>query len=527
MNAEIKEKLETLLKGRTYWNKYGFDVWISLIIIMIVLLTITYLNLLNYIQPLRADWENQRCKPNIMPFAGIINPDDNKDAFDYTMNNFEQCSKSTLNKVTNTAFEPMHYHFSMMSMINNINHDMINGVGALVQNVRLAFTAVMKKAFNVIFTAMVPFMRLSENINNLGQKIMAIFTTSLYTLFGSYSLLKTTFLIMDNAFMRVLGITVAIIIGLWLFPWTWGAAAAGCVFMVALLAFIIPTRIFMNDVLNLSSHSNPGVPGKPACFTGDTKIKLKNGTVKDIKDIEVGEILCDSAIITSTFKLSSKGQDMYDYNNIRVSGKHRVFDEEIGWVAIQNHPKSTEITDFREPYLYCLNTNTKVLNINNVIFLDWDDLDEMNLIDIRVMCVGNGLIPKKFEKDDIHKYLDCGLTEETLIELEDGRSVSIKDIEVNDILRFGEWVQGIVKIKGDDIFYMKHFEAENLKGSGNILINDAELGVMNTSYLKGGDNISEKYIYNLLTDTGFYHVNGIRLSDYNSGLDQYLHYAWN
>ena len=526
MDNNIKDKLKSLLKGRTYWNKYGFDVWIVLIIIMSFILINIYLNIL-YIQPLRADWENQRCKPNIMPFAGIINPDKNETPFNYTLNNFEKCSKSTLDEVTSKAFEPVNYHFSIMSTIQEINHDMIDGVGALVQNVRLAFSTIFKKIFNILLTAMIPFMKLSENINNLSQKIIAIFTTAMYTIFGSYSLLKTTFLVMDNGFMRVLEIIVAIIVGLWLFPWTWGAAAAGCVFMAALLAFIIPTRIFMNDVLNLSSHSNPSVPPKPACFTGDTIIKLRNGGIKEMKDIQVGDVLFDGAIVTSTFKLSSTGQDMYYFNNIRVSGKHRVFDEETVWFPIQNHPKSTEINYFREPYLYCLNTDTKLLNINNIIFLDWDDLDEMSLIDIRVMCVSNGIIPKKFEKNDIHQYLDCGLAEDTLIELDDGRSVCIKDIEVNDILRFGEWVQGIVKIKADDIFYMKHFETVDIKGSGNVLINDAELGVINTSYLTGGDNISEKYVYNLLTDTGYYHVNGIRISDYNSGLDQYLHYAWN
>ena len=34
----------------------------------------------------------------------------------------------------------------------------------------------------------------------------------------------------------------------------------------------------------------------------------------------------------------------------------------------------------------------------------------------------------------IHTYLEGGLHEDTLIELEDGRSAKIKDVEVNDIL---------------------------------------------------------------------------------------------
>ena len=42
------------------------------------------------------------------------------------------------------------------------------------------------------------------------------------------------------------------------------------------------------------------------------------------------------------------------------------------------------------------------------------------------------IFPENFSKNDIHKYLDAGFDENTTIELDDGRSILIKDIEVND-----------------------------------------------------------------------------------------------
>ena len=36
-----------------------------------------------------------------------------------------------------------------------------------------------------------------------------------------------------------------------------------------------------------------------------------------------------------------------------------------------------------------------------------------------------------FDKNDIHKYIDSGLHGDTLVELEDGRSIKIKDIQMH------------------------------------------------------------------------------------------------
>ena len=52
---------------------------------------------------------------------------------------------------------------------------------------------------------------------------------------------------------------------------------------------------------------------------------------------------------------------------------------------------------------------------------------------------------------DIHKYLESGIDGNTLIELENGHSVKLKNIKINDQLYFGERVLGIGKIETKDI----------------------------------------------------------------------------
>lgn len=525
----VTEKIEKIYKKITYFSKYGFDVWISIMIVLIFLILVSYFNIINHIQPIRKNWVTERCKPEVMPFAGIINPSNSKSTsgLEFTQKNFVDCQQNVLDEITGEILSPFNNQLGLLGVIQMINSTAINDVRGIISVIRDKIGEISKTAFAIIAMGTIPVQKTTTNISDMSSKTMGILSALLNVVFGTYDLIVTSFLMMDKGLIRGLEILAGMIAAAWIMPWTWGVAAAGVVFMCAVLVFVVPTHIFMNDILNVSTGSTPGVPGKPACFTGDTKIKMRDGSIKEIKDIEVNDVLIDNSTVTSTLKLSSKDQEMYQLFDMRISGKHRIFDEEVGWISIDNHPQNILIEDFREPYLYCLNTNTKILNINNHIFLDWDDLDELNLMDIRVMCVNNGLIPKKFERDDIHKYLDCGLVGETMIELEDGQSVFIKDVEVNDVLRFGEQVQGIVKTKADDMFYLRDFKNENLKGSGNVSINDPEIGVINTSYLTSGTPIYPDYIYNLITDTGFYHVNGVRIGDYNSGLDQFLHYSWN
>ena len=39
---------------------------------------------MNNLDPIKADWVNQRCTPGVIPFAGLINPPkDGTSAFDY------------------------------------------------------------------------------------------------------------------------------------------------------------------------------------------------------------------------------------------------------------------------------------------------------------------------------------------------------------------------------------------------------------------------------------------------------------
>ena len=136
---------------------------------------------------------------------------------------------------------------------------------------------------------------------------------------------------------------------------------------------------------------------------------------------------------------------------------------------------------------------------------------------------------ENFKTSDIHKYLESGFKEDTLIELENGNSICIKDVEVNDILKFGERVIGTVEIDSRDIKTFKHIiNNKNIYGGANLQIYKFDLGIFNNTLdddiFSIKDEKHEKYdkLYHLLTDKNSLTIDGIIFYDYNGAIDSFL-----
>jgi hypothetical protein len=259
------------------------------------------------------------------------------------------------------------------------------------------------------------------------------------------------------------------------------------------------------------------------CFDEGTIIKLQDGNEKRISEIKIGDILLDNSTVTTWMELSIYGQDIYNLNDVIVTGSHRVLHEEKGFIEVRDHENSFQINDYRSSTTYCLNTDSKKIIIKGMIFTDWDDLDEMDIISLLTIC--NKDLSIKFTKPDIHKYLNCGFTQNALIELEYGKAISIKDVEVNDILRFGERVLGKIILDATNIHHIKtcSFDGKIIQGSSNLQTSDNDLGNIYLFDLDGDFVKHKKYLYHLITDTGKFSVNGIYFKDYyNSGLENFM-----
>jgi hypothetical protein len=244
---------------------------------------------------------------------------------------------------------------------------------------------------------------------------------------------------------------------------------------------------------------------------------MNDGTLKKIINIEVGDILINNNIVKGKIKVVSKGSKMFILNNILVSDSH-IVKYNNKWIPVYKHPKAIKYENYNDDYLYCLNTKNKVIQINNskfteftefTEFTDWDEIydDKLNKV------INNNIIPIN-SINDIHKYLDCGFTSSTKIELKNGKIVNINKIKPNDILKDGEIVYGIVEIDGLDI--VENF-IYNL-GKNNYI----EGYLTNLSVDKKKLLNKNNKLYHLLTDKKTFKIGNYTLSDYNYAIDRFL-----
>lgn len=201
---------------------------------------------------------------------------------------------------------------------------------------------------------------------------------------------------------------------------------------------------------------------------------------------------------------------MYLLDNIIVSNSH-IIKHTNSWIPVSKHPNSVKCEYYNEPYLYCLNTTSKTIKINNQVFTDWDEIYDDSLDKI----LNNTIIPIN-KREEIHKYLDLGFAKSTSVGLIDGTYKKIDKVLINDVLKNGEIVYGIVEIDGSDI-------------TKNVLYNLGENSFekvkeynLDLHIYKQDINADNLKLYHLLTDKKTFQLGNIIISDYNAAIDRFL-----
>ena len=515
-------KITKMYDNLSYLDQYGNSVILIILITFILFLLIAYSFIMINITPIRNNWTAERCKPYVIPFAGLINAPEGTSMSDYTQDNFTHCMQNVTSSLAENAVSPLSFITNSLTMVANIIQSSINAIREMVNKVRSSIQSVTEAVMGRLLNFIVPLQQIVIKIKDMLMKTQGVFTGILYTLFGSYFTLKSLLGAIAELVIKILiGLAVAIAI-LWLIPFTWGAAAAGTGVFAIIAAFMAYLLIFMKEVLHVQVGLT--IP-KLKCFDKNTVIKLKDGSEKKIIDICLGDILANDGVVTAKFKVETKGSQMYLLNNVIVSDTHKVLYGDT-FIKVSQHPFARKLAFYDEKYLYCLNTSKKEILINDIIFSDWDEINPKE-----IQSLENEI---KHEKDDllIHKYLDSGFISSTKIKLKNGETKEISKVEINDILENGEIVYGIVEIDGKkmDNQYVYYLGNNNIiEGAPNLVfydnnkINttlDLNLYVSN-NYKKLRNNFDSK-LYHLLTNKETFVVNGIKFKDYNASIDIFL-----
>jgi len=177
----------------TYYELFNQDIWITIIVFIIVFFIAAYFFIKSTIRSYKAEWENNKCNPVLMPFASIINPDlANGEDFAYVLDNFKDCldmlnaeSAKKMTKPINDIRENLGTFYGNLYGVANTTYAYLVSLFNLMLHFARLF---LEKILNFTLHTQLVFI----TINDFFAKIVSILTVIYYTLqllIGAYRLI--------------------------------------------------------------------------------------------------------------------------------------------------------------------------------------------------------------------------------------------------------------------------------------------------------------------------------------------------
>jgi hypothetical protein len=538
----MKEKINKIFKELTYNDLNGGSIFISALLIIIFVGLTTYFFIQINLKLLQENWPRNRCNPLLMPFAGLIMPQSDQSALEYSQENFTYCSTSILRKLANLATRPLQLMEESILKMQNLLLEAVFAIIRLINLLKEYLADLLKSIFNKFQNILIAQTKASLLIGDIMNRSNGMLTNQFYLAVQIWNTFGSAMNTMWFNIMTFFSILFAILYGiapiimkmgaaaavLLLIPFGFGVIPAGIInftsillakvtfYSIVALIVICLLTIWIGPVINIVFRTNtPGLfPGDPTmfwrkagmCFAKNTIIPTLHKGNTPIQHITPGTILADNSKVTATMILDSTGQPIFLLDNTIVTGSHRVL-YKTNWIHVEDHPDAISLPPLNDP-IYCFNTTNKHIKLHNTIYADWDDEEGRDLITLNNACGHTISEPLVFE--NIHKYLEVGFHPDMKLRMKDGTYKNLENIQLGEILEYGDIVTGCVMIQGDVPLY---YHDSGIIGTSNIKLDNVPI----KPYMGSTDRL-----YHLLTNTGTIRSQNHVFPDYNAGLDRYF-----
>jgi len=238
--------------------------------------------------------------------------------------NFTYCVQNMQTGLMGYLLQPLTYVTSSMSNTLGGFSGQINSVRGMFDKVRTFITSTIQSVFGVFLNLVIEFQKITISINDLIGKIIGTMVSLMYILSGSITTMNSTWNGPPGQMIRALG----------------------------------------------------------KCFHPETSVKLKNGTIKAMKDIDLGDILENGSIVESVMKIDNKQNPIPLYvikgegvnkEDIYVTGSHLVLNNDTKQFIKTEDYFNAKLSDKKTEWFSCLITSDHKIQIGNEVFWDWED----------------------------------------------------------------------------------------------------------------------------------------------------------
>jgi hypothetical protein len=236
--------------------------------------------------------------------------------------NFVYCVQNMQTSFMGYLLQPLTYVTTMLASLGGDITESINDARGMFDYVRNSISGIVQSVFGVFLNLVIEFQKITIGIKDLVGKMIGVMTTLMYMMDGSVKTMQSAW------------------------------------------------------------NGPPGqmVTSLGHCFDPETKLKLKNGSVVKMKDINLGDVLEDGSEVVATMQINNTtDEDVYrlknaghDDEDIYVTGSHLIYDNG-NFISVREHPEAILEKTRELKWFSCLITNTHKIKIGKEIFWDWED----------------------------------------------------------------------------------------------------------------------------------------------------------
>lgn len=216
MNTPLTKAVNKLYEKTSYLDRYGGSLVFAVFTIIGVCMFFTYYYLKNNSDVIKNNWQQNRCNPLYIPFAGLIINPKNMSKGEYATNNFFHCFGVILKDVVEAALAPIQAASLLMSASVSLIVGTMNNLMGAIFHLRNAFSGGFNLIGNRSLNALTLVTKLSKLIQNSFMQGQGILVTIIYIFFTAYEMLSSFFLILIIAALVFLAASLAAMIVAWL-----------------------------------------------------------------------------------------------------------------------------------------------------------------------------------------------------------------------------------------------------------------------------------------------------------------------
>jgi hypothetical protein len=266
--------MDKLYSNRGYFETYGGDVFTALAIGTGSFAISSYATYHALLLQVRSNWNEHKCNPLYMPFAGLIMPQPGMDTMDNTLQNFSYCVKQDVSAVFSIAMMPFEFGlYIVIEFIDAVIAAMI-AVMEFIKWLRDLIGGLFSEFYNKMLYVIIPLVEIVIHIRDALSKINGIAITSLFLTMTVYNTAVSGVInvmsIITELLIGLISVIVAMIVIAFILLITPAFPVGITMYATAtsvMVAILIPTIIlytlmheFTRATMNQGSPNPPSIP---------------------------------------------------------------------------------------------------------------------------------------------------------------------------------------------------------------------------------------------------------------------------